>query len=122
MMPDELLSRRELLKASSFGLAAALSPAAWPATAAATTAATTAGVAAGTASLAHGYWTADYWAPKGELKLYLYRKRLEAPRAGEPPLPVLERETGRSRFHFYGESSGALRAAAFAMASPEREL
>jgi len=30
------------------------------------------------------------------------------------------RETGRQRLHFMGESSGALRAAAFAMARPER--
>ena len=30
------------------------------------------------------------------------------------------RETGRERMHFMGESSGALRAAAFAMARPER--
>jgi pimeloyl-ACP methyl ester carboxylesterase len=30
------------------------------------------------------------------------------------------RETGRARMHFMGESSGALRAAAFAMARPER--
>src|SRR5207245_5370602 len=33
---------------------------------------------------------------------------------------VIARETGRSRFHFYGGSSGALRAGAFAMARPER--
>ncbi|MBV8575563.1 MAG: alpha/beta fold hydrolase [Acetobacteraceae bacterium] len=33
---------------------------------------------------------------------------------------VIARETGQSRLHFFGESSGALRAAAFAMARPER--
>ena len=33
---------------------------------------------------------------------------------------VIARETGRPRFHFYGGSSGALRAGAFAMARPER--
>lgn len=178
-MSDELLSRRELLKTTSFGLAGALSPAAWAAAPAATP------------GEPHRYWTADYWAPKGNLKLYLYRKRRAAPRAGEPPLPVvffahgsslsskptydlvvpgrgeysmmnvfaaagfdtwtmdfegygrsalgegnsdirtgvadlqaalplIERESGRSRVHFYGESSGALRAAALAVASPER--
>jgi len=37
----------------------------------------------------------------------------------EAALPVLERETRRSRFHFYGQSSGALRVGAFAMARPE---
>lgn len=179
-MSDEPLSRRQLLQASSLGLAGALAPAVWS---------TAAAEAAGSQSAP--YWTAEYWAPKDDLQLYLYRKRREAPRAGQPPLPVvffahgsslssrttydlvvpgrgeysmmnvfaaagfdtwtmdfegygrsplgagnsdirtgvadltaalavLERETGRSRFHFYGESSGALRAAAFAMASPER--
>ena len=33
---------------------------------------------------------------------------------------LVVRETGRQRMHFMGESSGALRAAAFAMARPER--
>jgi alpha-beta hydrolase superfamily lysophospholipase len=33
-------------------------------------------------------------------------------------LPVLRRETGQSKFHFYGTSSGAIRAAAFAQAEP----
>src|SRR5256885_1159068 len=35
-------------------------------------------------------------------------------------LDVVARETGRSRAHFMGESSGALRAAAFAAAHPDR--
>jgi hypothetical protein len=25
------------------------------------------------------YWTAEYWAQKGDVKLYLYRKQLTAP-------------------------------------------
>ncbi len=33
---------------------------------------------------------------------------------------VVARETGQQRFHFLGESSGALRAGAYAMAQPER--
>lgn len=33
---------------------------------------------------------------------------------------VVKRETGQTRYHFLGESSGALRAAAYAMAAPER--
>src|SRR5258708_10366712 len=33
---------------------------------------------------------------------------------------IVKRETGQSRYHFLGESSGALRAAAFAMAGPDR--
>jgi alpha-beta hydrolase superfamily lysophospholipase len=35
-------------------------------------------------------------------------------------MEILERETGQQRYHFFGESSGALRAGAFAMAHPER--
>ena len=31
-------------------------------------------------------------------------------------MPIVERETGQSKFHFMGESSGAIRAAAFAVA------
>jgi alpha-beta hydrolase superfamily lysophospholipase len=136
-------------------------------------------------------WSGDYWAKKGEVSLYLYRKRLAAPKAGDKPLPVLflvhgssisarptfdltvpgageyslmsvfaragfdvwtmdhegygrssrtsgnsdiasgvadltaasalvARETGQAKFHFLGESSGALRAGAFAMVQPER--
>lgn len=34
-------------------------------------------------------------------------------------LPVVVKETGQQRFHVFGESSGALRAGAFAMAHPE---
>lgn len=140
---------------------------------------------------APGFWSAQYWAMKGEVRLALYRKRLKAPVKGEKPLPVLflvhgsslsasssydlavpgvgdyslmnnfarhgfdvwtmdhegygrstvtdknsdiasgvadlqaaaaivEKETGQKKFHFFGESSGGLRAGAFAMAQPER--
>jgi alpha-beta hydrolase superfamily lysophospholipase len=34
-------------------------------------------------------------------------------------MPVIARETGRSKVHFYGTSSGAIRAAAFAQSQPE---
>jgi pimeloyl-ACP methyl ester carboxylesterase len=34
-------------------------------------------------------------------------------------LPVIMAETGRSKIHFYGTSSGAIRAAAYAQAAPE---
>src|SRR5262249_9246568 len=34
-------------------------------------------------------WSSEYWAHKGEVKLNLWRKRLGAPRPGEPPLPLL---------------------------------
>ena len=134
-------------------------------------------------------WSQEYWAQQGDVKLYMFRKRIGAPQAGKPPLPVLflvhgssisstafdltvpgrgeyslmnvfaghgfdvwtmdfegygrstkternsnvaqgvenlnaaievvARETGQQRFHVFGESSGALRAGAFAMARPE---
>jgi pimeloyl-ACP methyl ester carboxylesterase len=35
-------------------------------------------------------------------------------------MPVVLAETGRSKFHFFGESSGSIRAAAFAQFVPER--
>jgi pimeloyl-ACP methyl ester carboxylesterase len=135
-------------------------------------------------------WSSEYWARKGDIPLWMYRKRLGAPKAGEPSRPVLffvhgssissrafdlnvpghgeysvmnefarygfdcwtmdhenygksgrtsgnsdiasgvedlkaaaevvTRETGRQKFHFLGESSGALRAGAYAMVAPER--
>ena len=138
-----------------------------------------------------GVWRGEYWANKGDVKLALYRKRVAAPKAGEPPLPVLflvhgssisagpsfdltvpgrgdysvmntfarwgydvwtmdhenygrssrtsgnsdiasgvedlkagievvARETGRPKVHMMGESSGAIRAGAYAMARPDR--
>lgn len=138
------------------------------------------------------FWTKEYFVPKGAVRLYLFRKRRTAPRAGETALPVLFlvhgsslssrstfdlhsggkvgdynmmsafaaygfdvwtmdfegygrssstdgnsniaegvkdlkaatdlvlRETGQTRLHFFGESSGGLRAGAFAMAYPDR--
>jgi pimeloyl-ACP methyl ester carboxylesterase len=148
---------------------------------------------AGTApkSAAGKPWSSEYWAQKGDVKLYMFRKRRSAPKAGERPLPVLflshgssmsgrptfdltvpgrgeyslmntfagygfdvwtmdfegygrstrtegnsniaegvkdlktatdlvMKETGRNRVHFFGESSGGLRAASFAMSYPER--
>jgi alpha-beta hydrolase superfamily lysophospholipase len=135
-------------------------------------------------------WSSEYWTKKGDVPLWMYRKRLSAPRPGEPALPVvffvhgssvtsgvfdlnvpgkgeysvmnefarhgfdcwtmdhenygksgrtsgnsdiasgvedlkvavevIARETGQKKYHFVGESSGALRAGAYAMAAPER--
>jgi alpha-beta hydrolase superfamily lysophospholipase len=136
-------------------------------------------------------WSGEYWAKKGDLALYIFRKRLGAPKPGEPARPILFlahgssvsarptfdlavpghddysvmdkfaeygfdvwtmdfegygksavgpgnsdiasgvedlkiasevilHETRQTRFHIYGESSGALRAGAFAMAEPDR--
>src|SRR5438309_183575 len=34
-------------------------------------------------------WSSEYWAKKGAVSLYMFRKRMRAPRTGETPLPVL---------------------------------
>ena len=34
-------------------------------------------------------WSKEYWAQKGDVKLFMYRKRAGAPQAGKPALPVL---------------------------------
>jgi pimeloyl-ACP methyl ester carboxylesterase len=136
-------------------------------------------------------WSQEYWAKKGDVKLNLWRKRVGAPKQGEPALPVVflvhgssnssrssydltvpgkgeyslmnvlardgydvwtmdhdgygysgssgnnsdmasgvedlraampvvTNETGQQKAHFYGTSSGGIRAAAFAQAQPER--
>jgi pimeloyl-ACP methyl ester carboxylesterase len=136
-------------------------------------------------------WSAEYWAKKGDVSLNLWRKRVGAPKTGEPALPILFlvhgssnssrssydltvpgkgeysfmnvfarygydvwtmdhdgygrstssgnnsdiasgvkdleaampvvlHETGQSKVHMYGTSSGAIRAGAYAQAHPER--
>ncbi len=136
-------------------------------------------------------WSGEYWAKKGDVSLYMFRKRAGAPTASQAARPVLFlvhgssissrpsfdltvpghgeysvmntfaqygfdvwtmdhenygrssrtdsnsdiasgvedlkagielvlRETGRSKIHVFGESSGGLRAGAYAMARPER--
>ncbi len=79
--PDHALARRTILKGAGLGVGA--------------------GLASGLASAAQGQttpsdvpiWSAEYWARKstgsGEVKLNLWRKRIGAPKAGEPRLPVL---------------------------------
>lgn len=34
------------------------------------------------------FWSQEYWAEKDGVKLYMFRKRLGAPRAGEAARPV----------------------------------
>src|SRR5262249_25528303 len=143
------------------------------------------------AAAAPKFWSADYWAKKGDVSLYMFRKRTRAPKSGEPPLPVLllvhgssnssrssfdletpgrgaysminvcagygfdvwtmdhenygrssrtqgnsdiasgvedlkagveliAKETGAPKVHIFGESSGGLRAGAYAVARPGR--
>lgn len=172
-------ARRTVIKGIGAGIAAGMVAGAMPALPA-------------TANPSEGgeIWSSEYWARKGDVPLWMYRKRLGAPKAGEPARPVvffvhgssvtsrvfdlsvpgkgeysvmnefarhgfdcwtmdhenygksgrtsgnsdiasgaddlkaaaevLTRETGQKKFHFVGESSGALRAGAYAMAAPER--
>jgi pimeloyl-ACP methyl ester carboxylesterase len=172
------LGRRTLMKGAGLGLVAGGLTAALPVQS--TSAATEGGE----------IWSSEYWAKKGDVPLWMFRKRVGAPKAGEPPKPVLffvhgssvtsrcydlnvpgkgeysvlnefarygfdcwtmdhenygksgrtsgnsdiksgaedlkaaveviARETGRQKYHFIGESSGALRAGMYAMMAPER--
>jgi alpha-beta hydrolase superfamily lysophospholipase len=180
---DHALARRAILKGASLGVGAGL-------VSAFAAQAQTSG--AGTAQASDGaIWSSEYWAKKGDVALNLWRKRVGAPKPGEPPLPVLflvhgssnsarssydlavpgkgeyslmnvfarygydvwtmdhdgygysgssgnnsdvasgvedlkaavpvvARETGQAKVHFYGTSSGSIRAAAFAQVEPER--
>jgi len=176
---DQLLVRRTVIKGAGLGLVAGglASTLPIPSPAAA-------------ADAEGAIWSSEYWAKKGDIPLWMYRKRVGAPKAGEPSRPVLffvhgssvtsrafdltvpghgeysvmnefarygfdcwtmdhenygksgrtsgnsdiasgvedlkaavevvTKETGRQKFHFLGESSGALRAGAYAMVAPER--
>jgi pimeloyl-ACP methyl ester carboxylesterase len=176
---DRPLARRAVIKGAGLGLVAGGLADALP----------TQSVVAATAE-SDEISSSEYWARKGDIPLWMYRKRLGAPKAGEPSRPVLffvhgssvssrafdlnvpghgeysvmnefarygfdcwtmdhenygksgrtsgnsdiasgvedlkaavevvARETGRQKFHFLGESSGALRAGAYAMVAPER--
>jgi alpha-beta hydrolase superfamily lysophospholipase len=179
-MNNKQVSRRSLMTAAVASSALASSAMAASNSPAKTTAKTTAKL-----------WTNEYWAQKGDVKLYMYRKRAGAPKAGETPLPVLmlvhgssmssrssfdlatpgkgeysvmnvfaqwgydvwtmdhenygrstqtkgnsdiasgvedlkvgieliAKETGAQKVHMMGESSGAIRAGAYAMARPDR--
>ena len=175
---DRPLARRSLIKGAGLGLVAGTLADALPAR------------GADAASGGGEIWSSEYWAKKGDIPLWMFRKRLGAPKPGEASRPVLffvhgssvtsrvfdlnvpghgeysvmnefarhgfdcwtmdhenygksgrtsgnadiasgaqdlkaaaevvTRETGRQKFHFLGESSGALRAGAYAMLAPER--
>ena len=176
---DRPLARRTVLKGAGLGLVAGTLADALPARSA-------------NAAAPEGgeIWSSEYWTKKGDIPLWMYRKRVGAPKSGEPSRPVLffvhgssvssrvfdlhvpgrgeysvmdefarygfdcwtmdhenygksgrtsgnadiasgvedlkaavevvAKETGRQKYHFLGESSGALRAGAYAMVAPER--
>src|ERR1700756_3501083 len=173
---DNRFARRAVIKGAGLGLVAGTFTGASPTRAAAVE--------------GSEIWSGEYWAKKGDVPLWMYRKRLGAPRPGEPAKPivffvhgssvtsrvfdlavpgkgeysvmnefarygfdcwtmdhenygksgrtpgnsdvasgvedlkagagVLKKETGQHQYHFVGESSGALRAGAYAMAAPDR--
>jgi pimeloyl-ACP methyl ester carboxylesterase len=184
-IPD--LSRRSLVLSAVPAIACGLSAMALPSAAHAQQSNAENSALPGTPKI----WKAEYWAKRGDISLYLYRKRAGAPQPEQSKLPVLFlahgssvssrptfdlsipghgdyslmdkfagygfdvwtmdfegygrssqttgnsdiaagvedlkaaskivlQETGQTRFHLYGESSGALRAGAFATVQPER--
>jgi len=183
---DQAVPRRHLIKGAGLAIGAGLVSDLLPiGTADAQTT-----VLSKTAANSGEIWSGEYWAKKGDVPLWMFRKRVGAPKPGEQPRPVLflvhgssidsrafdltvpgrgeysmmnvfarygydvwtmdhenygksgrtsgnsdvasgaadlkaaaeivTRETGRQKFHVFGESSGALRAGAFAMVQPER--
>src|SRR5436309_13957433 len=176
---DQGLPRRSVIKGAGLGLVAAGLAGALP-------------TARADASTLEGgeIGSSEYWAKKGDIPLWMYRKRLGAPKAGEPSRPVIffvhgssvssrvfdldvpghgeysvmnefarygydcwtmdhenygksgrtsgnadiasgvedlkvaadliTGETGQKKLHFIGESSGALRAGAYAMVARDR--
>jgi pimeloyl-ACP methyl ester carboxylesterase len=183
--PEPALTRRTILEGAGLGVSAGLACSLASQAQAQTT-------GAGVAQASDGpIWSAEYWAKKGDVALNLWRKRVGAPKPGEPPLPLLflvhgssnstrssydlavpgkgeyslmnvfarygydvwtmdhdgygrsgssgnnsdiassvedlkaaipvvAQESGQTKMHFYGTSSGAIRAAAFAQVEPER--
>jgi acetyl esterase/lipase len=75
---DHALARRAVIKGAGFGLVAGGLAGAVPAQ------------STNAATAEDGeIWSSEYWARKGDVPLWMYRKRLGAPKAGEPSRPVL---------------------------------
>ena len=173
---DHELPRRGVIRAAGAGVISTVLAGAPP--------------AAGAADQGADIWAGEYWAKKDDVPLWMYRKRLGAPKPGEASrsvvffvhgssvtsrvfdlsvpgkgeysvmnefarhgfdcwtmdhenygksgrtsgnsdiasgvedlkaaVEVVTRETGQRKLHFVGESSGALRAGAYAMVAPDR--
>src|SRR5580704_5811938 len=74
---DRPLARRSLIKGAGLGLVAGGLAGALPAQ------------GADTASGGGEIWSSEYWAKKGDIPLWMFRKRVGAPKPGEPSKPVL---------------------------------
>jgi hypothetical protein len=75
---DHPLPRRAVIKGAGLGLAAGTLAQAMP-------------MQSAVAATAEGdeIWSSEYWAKKGDIPLWMYRKRLGALKAGEASRPVL---------------------------------
>src|ERR1700751_5278336 len=71
---ENLLPRRSVIKGAGLGLVAGTVSQALPKQ---------------SAAAESEIWSQEYWAKKGDVPLWMYRKRLGAPKAGEPSRPVL---------------------------------
>ena len=73
---NQLLARRAVIKGTGLGLVAGGLASTLPAQ---------------SASAAEGgeIWSSEYWTKKGDIPLWMFRKRVGAPKAGEPSRPVL---------------------------------
>src|SRR6266705_1088680 len=78
MSDTDHIARRTIIKGAGLGIGAGLVSQLAPPPA----------LAQGEAKAAADIWSGEYWANKGDVKLYLFRKRVGAPKPGEPPLPV----------------------------------
>ena len=75
---DRYLARRAVVKSAGAGLVAGALAGALPRQSA-------------DAATAEGgeIWSGEYWAKKRDVALWIFRKRLGAPKAGEPSRPVI---------------------------------
>src|ERR1700736_1216405 len=75
---DQLLARRAVIKGAGIGLIAGTLADAMP-------------MQSAVAATVEGgeIWSSEYWAKKGDIPLWMYRKRIGAPKAGEPSRPVV---------------------------------
>ena len=76
-MTDHPVARRTVIKSAGLGIGAGLASG------------ITSAHAQTASPTAQEIWSGEYWAHKGNVKLAMFRKRLTAPAAGAPPLPVL---------------------------------